>query len=109
MPHAATKGAHAIATPRQGDAAKTWVVAVSWAVALLVSAVIVLDVWAIVQKKGATDTISAHLRNWNANTGGVLALLSAALWIHLFVRLPFTWSEAAARPMVASSYASTTH
>lgn len=84
--------------------AKAWVVGVSWAVVLLVAAVIALDVWAIVQKKGATDTISAHLRNWNANTGGVLALLSAALWIHLFVRLPFTWSEASARPMVASSY-----
>ncbi len=83
---------------------RVWINVVAWSVVLLVSSVIAVDVWAIVAKRGATDTISAHLRNWNANTGGVLALFSAALWIHLFVRLPFTWTEAAGRPMVAESY-----
>lgn len=86
--------------------ARTWVAVVSWMLGLLVVSVVVLDVWAIINNKGATDTISAHLRNWNANTGGVLALVSLALWIHLFVRLPFTWTEASARPLVASSYTS---
>lgn len=38
------------------------------------------------------NTISSKLRVWNASLGGLLALMWAALWIHLFVRLPKQWS-----------------
>jgi hypothetical protein len=77
---------------------------VSWSIIALLASVIALDAWAIVRKQGATDTISAHLRNWNAATGGVISLFTAALWIHLFARLPRSWTEAAAHPFGAASY-----
>ena len=84
---------------------KVLVNVVAWSVVLMIGAIVALDIWAIVRKQGATDTISAHIRNWNAGTGGVLALFSAALWIHLCARLPFTWTESASKPFKATSYA----
>ena len=80
------------------------VTAVSWGVVVVILGVIALDVYAIWKNRGATDTISAHLRNWNAATGGLLALSSAALWVHLFIGLPASWTEKASVPFRQAEY-----
>jgi hypothetical protein len=37
------------------------------------------------------DTISNVLTEWNPKTGGLLALLFLALWVHWFLPLPQCW------------------
>jgi succinate dehydrogenase hydrophobic anchor subunit len=76
----------------------------TWGVVIIFLGIILLDTYAVWKNKGATDTISAHLRNWNSATGGLLALTSAALWVHLFVGLPASWTETAAIPFRQSEY-----
>lgn len=62
-------------------------------------AVIIMDSYAIYNNQAATGTISDQLRYWNAETGGLLALSALGLWIHLFVKLPYFWTEKAARDL----------
>jgi sulfite exporter TauE/SafE len=89
----------------QGDG----VTVISWGVVVIILGIILLDTYAIWKNRGATDTISAHLRNWNAATGGLLALSSAALWIHLFIGLPKSWSDKAAIPFRQADYDKLVH
>jgi hypothetical protein len=37
------------------------------------------------------NTMSRVISDFNSTTGGLLALLMAALWIHWFVPLPASW------------------
>lgn len=77
---------------------------ICWVIVASILGIILVDTYAIWINRGATDTISAHLRNWNSATGGLLALTSAALWLHLFVGLPQSWTENEAIPFRQSSY-----
>jgi len=68
-------------------------------IVIVTVAVIIMDSYAIYNNQAATGTISDQLRYWNAETGGLLALTSLGLWIHLFVKLPYFWTEKAARDL----------
>jgi|GEM_PF-6935658 len=65
-------------------------------VVIITVGVVIMDTYAIYNNQGSTKTISDQLRYWNAETGGLLALGSLGLWIHLFVKLPYFWTEEAA-------------
>lgn len=79
---------------------------ICWVIVLSIIGIIFVDTYAIWKNQGATDTISAHLRNWNAATGGLLALTSGALWVHLFIGLPASWTENASIPFQQPAYES---
>lgn len=70
---------------------------VSASVIVITVGVIILDTYAIYHNQASSGTISDKIRYWNAETGGLLALGSLGLWIHLFVKLPYFWTEKAAR------------
>lgn len=72
---------------------------ISFLIIFFTIAVIVMDSYALYHNQGATKTISAQLRNWNAESGGLIALSSLGLWIHLFVKLPYFWTEEAANDL----------
>ena len=55
----------------------------------LVVGVLLWDVVAMAYSPG--DTISNVLSEWNPKTGGLLALLFLALWVHWFLPLPQCW------------------
>jgi hypothetical protein len=82
---------------------------ICWVIVASILGIILVDTYAIWKNRGATDTISAHLRNWNSATGGLLALTSAGLWVHLFVGLPQSWAEKEAIPFRQSAYDSIVH
>lgn len=64
-----------------------------WTILLCVLATVVLIGWDCVclanQESG--DTVSEVVRSANRASGGLVSLLSAALWIHFFVTLPESW------------------
>jgi hypothetical protein len=45
----------------------------------------------------SNDTLSNVISSANAQTGGLIALAIAALWIHWFVPLPDSWISQANR------------
>lgn len=56
---------------------------------ILVAGVLLWDVVAMAFSPG--DTISNVLSEWNPRTGGLLALVFLALWVHWFLPVPQCW------------------
>jgi hypothetical protein len=53
---------------------------------------IVVLLWdAYLTAQSSRDTISNVITSFNKQTGGLLALAIAALWIHWFLPLPTSW------------------
>lgn len=57
----------------------------------LVVLLVVLLYDAYLTAVSSNDTISNVISQFNAQTGGLIALAVAALWIHWFVPLPNSW------------------
>lgn len=57
----------------------------------IVVLLIVLMYDAYLTAVSSNDTLSNVITQFNAQTGGLLALILAILWIHWFVPLPDTW------------------
>ena len=61
---------------------------------IAIAVLIVVLLWdAYLTAKSSRDTISNVITNFNRQTGGLLALAIAALWIHWFIPLPTTWTS----------------
>ena len=56
---------------------------------LLITLVLTWDV--IAMAISPADTISSVLSKWNVQSGGLLALVFIALWIHWFAPIPACW------------------
>lgn len=63
----------------------------------LVVLLIVLLYDAYLTAVSSNDTLSNVISSANAQTGGLIALAIAALWIHWFVPLPESWVSPANR------------
>lgn len=64
---------------------------VSTALIVFLLAFIVWDSVVMFWRKDDASTITYIIRGWNRTTGGLVALGLAAVWIHIFVRLPQYW------------------
>lgn len=59
---------------------------------LALAVLIVVLLWdAYLTASSSRDTISNVITRFNQQTGGLLALAIAALWVHWFLPLPNTW------------------
>jgi type IV secretory pathway VirB2 component (pilin) len=68
-----------------------------WTISICVAVAVLLTIWdviAFLNNSGDNNaTISDVLRTLNGNLGGLLALATAAIWIHIFAYqwLPAAW------------------
>jgi hypothetical protein len=65
----------------------------------LVVLLVVLLYDAYLTAVSSNDTISNVISTFNAQTGGLVALAFAILWIHWFVPLPESWVSVPNRPI----------
>ena len=68
---------------------KTFRAISTFAASILVFGLLAWDL--IAMKYAPYDTISSVLSEWNPRTGGLLALIFLALFIHWFLPLPDCW------------------
>ncbi len=59
---------------------------------LAITVLLVVLIWdAYITAASSRDTISNVISTFNQNTGGLVALAIAALWVHWFLPLPRAW------------------
>jgi hypothetical protein len=59
---------------------------------LAIAVLLVTLLWdAYLTAKNSRDTMSNVISTFNQNTGGLVALTVAALWVHWFLPLPRAW------------------
>jgi hypothetical protein len=61
---------------------------------LAITVLLIVLIWdAYLTARNSRDTISNIISQFNQQTGGLVALAVAALWIHWFLPLPKAWTS----------------
>lgn len=68
-----------------------------------ITVLLIVLIWdAYLTARNSRDTISNIITSFNQQTGGLVALAVAALWIHWFLPLPKSWTSDTFVPPEAS-------